>query len=124
MRQSDAAGSCSKQAVGETRADIETAFGRGSVLVAGACPGNDLQPLERNLAAVVAETELFRRPVESLQRCVDLIQLTRRTCRVRFVELLIHGIGADVGRMERHQRQIACFFLLGAGRTIGEDAIQ
>src|SRR2546423_777491 len=97
---------------------------READLIAGPCPGNDVQPLERNLPPVVAETELLRRPVESFQRGIDFIELARRTGGVRFIELLVHGVGADVGRMKWHQRQISCLFLLRSARPIGDDHIQ
>src|SRR5438105_12997381 len=97
---------------------------REAALVAGARPGDDFQPLEWNFPPVVAETKTLWRPVESVERCIDLVQLACRTCSVRLVELLVHGVGANVGRVKRHQRQIACLFLLGCALAIGQDPIQ
>src|SRR5205823_6613884 len=92
-------------------------------LIAGPRPGNDIEPLERDLAPVVAEPELCWRRVETLQCSVDLRQLARSARRVRFVELLVHRIGADVCRVKWHQREISGFLLLRPCGAIGDNAI-
>ena len=95
------------------------------MLVTGSRPRNDVEPLKGNLTfRVLAETELLGRLNESLERRVNFAQLARDARRVRLIKLLVEGVGAEIGRMERNNRQISSFLLLARTRTLDDDAVQ
>src|SRR3954454_5456681 len=99
-------------------------FSLNAPMVGSPGPRYDVQPLEWDLATVVAETEPLRRAVEPLERRVDFVELARGAGRIRFVELLVHGVRSDVGGVQRHQRQVARGILFAGAGAIGENSVQ
>src|SRR6266550_9048400 len=112
-----------KVSVGPT-VDPASSWREQSASIAGPRPRDDVEALKGDLASVLTKTKLRRRLVESLEGSIDLRQLTRDARGIRFIELFIHRVRAEVGWMERHQRQVTRPLLLAGARAIGDDTVQ
>ena len=89
-------------------------------VLAGPRPRDQVQSGKRDVfASILAAAKLFGRLVKSLQRGVDFGELTRDTCRIRCIQLLLHRVGSEVGHVERHGRQVTSATLLIAIRILG-----
>ena len=85
----------------------------GALLHARARPRNDLEPLERNrLVRVLVDAEFLRRFVEPIECGIDVRELRGFARRVGRVDLGVDRVRAEIGRVQRHLRQIAGLLLL------------
>ena len=84
-------------------------------------PRNRIEALEWNfLVRALVTPELLGSLVQSLERGVDRGQLAAQSSFLGGIELAIEHVGALIGWMQRHLREITGRVLFGLGETLAD----